>query len=162
MGAIASGGLRVLDERTVRAAGVRDADVERITAAEARELARRETAYRGSRPFPDLTGRTVIVVDDGLATGATMRAAVGALRQRQPAAIIVAVPVAASATCEALRWAADDCVCVAQPDPFYGVGLWYQDFSQTTDDEVRALLEAARTAHAPSSAQTQQTELHAR
>ncbi|HEX2778367.1 MAG TPA: phosphoribosyltransferase [Gemmatimonadaceae bacterium] len=160
MGAIASGGLRVLDERTIRMAGVPGAEIERTTAAEMRELARREAAYRGTRPFPDLTGRTVIVVDDGLATGATMRAAVGALRQRQPAAIIVAVPVAASATCEALRWTADDCVCVAQPEPFYGVGLWYHDFSQTTDDEVRALLDAARTSLAPTTEQQRESEMH--
>jgi predicted phosphoribosyltransferase len=116
-----------------------------VTAAERDELARRERQYRGNRPFPDLTGRTVILVDDGLATGSTMRAAVQALRMEAPAAIVVAVPVAAAEACAAFREVADDIVCAETPEPFRAVGLWYDDFSQTTDDEVHELLdEAAR------------------
>ena len=144
MGAIASGGTRVLDDHTIRSLGIPREDVERVTREERRELQRRETLYRGSRPLPDLTGKTVIVVDDGLATGATMRAAVAALRQHAPSAVIAAAPVAAPATCAAVRWTANDCVCVLKPDPFYGVGLWYEDFEQTTDAEVQRLLDAAR------------------
>ena len=109
----------------------------------ARELNRRERAYRGDRPPLEVRGRTVILVDDGLATGSTMRAAVAALRRLGPARIIVAVPTAAPATCDEFGHEADECVCVITPDPFYAVGVWYEDFSQTTDDEVRDLLERA-------------------
>jgi putative phosphoribosyl transferase len=144
MGAIASGGMRLLNERVVRAAGLTPAQVERVTAAEQAELERREQSYRGDRPFPDLTGRTVILVDDGLATGATMRAAVAALRQEGPARIVVAVPVSAPETCDAFRDVADAVICALTPEPFYAVGLWYEDFSQTTDAEVHDLLERAR------------------
>ena len=144
MGAIASGGTRVLDDHTIRSLGIPRDDVERVTREERRELQRRELRYRGSRPFPDLTGKTVIVVDDGLATGATMRAAVAALRQQSPSAVIAAAPVAAPATCAAVKWTANDCVCALMPDPFYGVGLWYDDFEQTSDEEVERLLAAAR------------------
>lgn len=144
MGAIASGGVRLLDRRTVAAAGLTPAQVESVTAAERAELDRRERSYRGDRPFPDLTGRTVILVDDGLATGASMRAAVEALRQERPARIVVAVPVAAPETCRAFRAIADDIVCAATPEPFYAVGRWYDDFSQTTDQEVHELLASAR------------------
>lgn len=148
MGALARGGVRILDEDLIRAARVSEGDVARVTAAEAAELERRERQYRGDRPFPDLTGKTVILVDDGLATGATMRAAITALRQEGPGRVVVAVPVAAPQTCEAFRDIADEVVCAATPEPFRAVGLWYEDFSQTTDEEVRALLERARTDHA--------------
>jgi putative phosphoribosyl transferase len=144
MGAIASGGVRVLDPELIRFARVTEDDVQRITAAAQAELERRERRYRGDRPFPDLHGKTVILVDDGLATGSTMRAAVAALRQEGPSRVVVAVPVAAPETCGALRDVADEVVCAFTPDPFRGVGLWYDDFSQTSDDEVQELLERAR------------------
>jgi predicted phosphoribosyltransferase len=144
MGALASGGVRLLNEDVIRMYGVSRQDVERITAAEQAELERRERRYRGDRPFPDLHGKTVILVDDGLATGSTMRAAVEALRQEGPAQIVVAVPVSAPETCDAFRDVADDIVCAVTPEPFYAVGLWYEDFSQTTDEEVHDLLERAR------------------
>jgi predicted phosphoribosyltransferase len=144
MGAIASGGVRVLDEHTIKSLGISSADIERVTRDERRELERREAAYRGALPLPSLAGKTVIVVDDGLATGATMRVAVIALRQHGPAAVIAAAPVAAPATCAAVKWTANDCVCPVRPDPFYGVGLWYEDFSQTSDEEVQELLDLAR------------------
>jgi predicted phosphoribosyltransferase len=108
------------------------------------ELSRQEGRYRGARPFPDIRDKTVILVDDGLATGSTMRAAVQALRAQRPTSIVVAVPVGAPETCEALRAVADDVVCVETPEPFRAVGLWYEDFAQTTDDEVHALLDRAR------------------
>lgn len=146
MGALARGGVRILDEDLIRAAGVSEEDVQRVTATEQRELERRERQYRGARPFPNLTGKTVILVDDGLATGYTMRAAVAALRQEGPARVIVAVPVAARETCAAFRDIADDIVCAVTPEPFHAVGLWYEDFSQTTDDEVRDLLDRSRSA----------------
>jgi putative phosphoribosyl transferase len=143
MGAIATGGVRVLDERVVRAAGVTRADLDAVTAAEQRELERRERQYRGDRPPPDVAGRTVILVDDGLATGSTMRAAVAALREERAARVVVAVPIAPPETCDAFRDIVDDIVCARTPEPFYAVGLWYEDFSQTTDDEVHELLERA-------------------
>lgn len=144
MGALASGGVRVLDEDLIRLARVSREDVERVTGWEQAELERRERLYRGDRPFPDLHGRTVILVDDGLATGSTMRAAVTALRLEGPARIVVAVPVAAPETCAAFQHVADEIVCAETPEPFEAVGLWYDDFSQTTDDEVHGLLEQAR------------------
>jgi len=144
MGAIASGGVRVLNEDVVRMAGITEAVIEQATARELRELGRRERAYRANRPFPDLHGRTVILVDDGLATGATMRAAVAAVRVHHPAKVVVAVPTAALDTCETLRKEVDELVCLTMPEPFFGVGAWYEDFAQTTDDEVRDLLEQAR------------------
>jgi predicted phosphoribosyltransferase len=144
MGALASGGVRVLDEDLIRLARVSREDVERVTGWEQAELERRERLYRGDRPFPDLHGRTVILVDDGLATGSTMRAAVTALRLEGPARIVVAVPVAAPETCAAFQHVADEIVCAETPEPFEAVGLWYDDFSQTTDDEVHELLEQAR------------------
>ena len=144
MGAIASGGVRVLDRNVMRLADVDDVAVERITAVEQRELERREQQFRGDRPFPDLRGKVVILVDDGLATGSTMRAAVAALRLEGPSRVIVAVPVAAPDVCDAFRSVADDIVCAATPVPFHAVGLWYDDFTQTTDDEVRELLERAQ------------------
>jgi predicted phosphoribosyltransferase len=144
MGALASGGTRVLDDELIRMAAVSDGDIERVTALASEELARQERRYRGERPFPNVSGKTVIIVDDGLATGSTMRAAVHALRSQHPAAIVVAVPVGAPETCDALRPIADDVVCVETPNPFRAVGLWYEDFSQTTDDEVHAFLDRAR------------------
>jgi predicted phosphoribosyltransferase len=144
MGAIASGGVRVLNRRLIGQLGVGDAAVERVTAVETRELERRERAYRGeSAPVP-VRGRTVILVDDGLATGSTMRAAIEALRLQDPARIIVAAGVGAAQTCAALSAVADDCVCAVQPALLDSVGRWYSDFSQTTDAEVRDLLERAR------------------
>lgn len=146
MGALASGGVRVLDEELIRVARVRPAEVSRVTTAEQAELERRERRYRGDRPFPDLRGKTAILVDDGLATGSTMRAAVTALRLEGPTRVVVAVPVAAAETCDALRALADDVICAVTPEPFHAVGLWYDDFSQTTDDEVRELLEKSHLA----------------
>ena len=144
MGALASGGVRVLDNDVIRMARVAATDIERTTLVAANELSRLEARYRGARPFPDIHGKTVILVDDGLATGSTMRAAVQAVRAQSPAAIVVAVPVGAIETCDALRAIADAVVCIATPEPFRAVGLWYEDFSQTTDDEVHALLDRAR------------------
>ena len=114
--------------------------IDAVAAREQGELERRERAYRDERPAPDVRGRTVILVDDGLATGSTMRAAALALRQQGPARVVVAVPVASREACEEFRGEVDDIVCVATPEPFMGVGRWYEDFSQTTDEEVRSLL----------------------
>ena len=140
MGAIASGGLIVLDDRLVRALGIDDALLERVIANEARELERREAAYGADSGPPELAGKTVILVDDGLATGASMRAAALAVRRLNPARVVVAVPVAAEEMCEQFRDVVDEIVCEATPRPFRAVGLWYDDFSQTTDDEVRELV----------------------
>jgi putative phosphoribosyl transferase len=144
MGAIASGGIRLINEQVVRAYGVTDGEIEAIASAEQRELDRRERSYRDGRPLPDLAGRTVILIDDGLATGATMQAAVLALREESPARIVVAVPVAAAETCDELRLLVNEIVCAETPTPFYAVGLWYEDFAQTTDEEVHELLSAAK------------------
>jgi len=147
MGAIASGGVRIVDEAAVRRFGVTEQQLAAVAAAEERELERRERRYRDGLPSPDVAGRTVILVDDGLATGATMAAAATAVRAQGPARLVVAVPVAAAETCEAFEGLADEVVCAATPEPFYAVGLWYEDFSQTSDDEVRDLLaRGARTA----------------
>jgi putative phosphoribosyl transferase len=143
MGAIASGGVRLINNDVVRAYGVSAAQIESIVAAEQRELERRESAYRNGRPLPRIAGRTVILIDDGLATGFSMRAAVMALRADAPARVVVAVPVAARETCEEFRDLVDEIVCAETPDPFYAVGIWYEDFSQTTDREVHELLRAA-------------------
>ncbi len=147
IGAIASGGIRILNQDAVHAFGITKAELEAITAEEQVELERRERRYRGTRPPPGVTGKTVILVDDGLATGATMRAAVAALRAQRPARIVVAVPTAAPETCAELAEEVDEIVCAMTPEPFYAVGLWYENFEQITDDEVRMLLELA--AHAP-------------
>lgn len=144
IGAVATGGVRVLNDELVRSLGVDPRDLESLTRRERAELERRERAYRGDRPPPDVRGRTVILVDDGLATGSTMRAAIEALRAEGPAQIVVAVPTAAAETCEELSGLVDDVVCASTPEPFLAVGLWYDDFSQTTDEEVRELLAAAR------------------
>jgi len=140
MGAVATGGVRVLNDEIVRGLGISEHEIDAAAARELQELARRERLYRGDRPLPDIAGRTVILVDDGLATGATMRAAIAAVRQQQPARIVVAVPTASPDTCEALKAEADDVVCAMTPEPFLAVGHWYEDFTQTTDDEVRELL----------------------
>jgi predicted phosphoribosyltransferase len=140
IGAIASGGVRVLSEDVVRAYGVPHTAIEAIAARERTELERREHEYRAGRPLLDVRGRTVILVDDGLATGSTMRAAVEAVRALQPARIVVAVPVGAADTCAEFAHITDETVCARTPEPFSAVGLWYADFSQTTDDEVHALL----------------------
>ena len=144
MGAIASGGVRVLNPQV--AAGVPPEVIEATAQRELQELERRERQYRGGKPPIDLQGRTVIVVDDGLATGASMRAAVVALHERGTARIVVAVPVAAHATCQELSQSVDEVVCASTPEPFMAVGLWYEDFSQTTDGEVAELLRPELTA----------------
>jgi erythromycin esterase-like protein/predicted phosphoribosyltransferase len=140
MGAVASGGVRVLNDHVVQQLEIPDHLIDAVAAREQQELARRERLYRGGRPPPDVRGRTVILVDDGLATGATMHAAIAALRQLNPARIVVAVPTASLDTCEELRLEVDDVICAITPEPFQAVGRWYQDFSQTTDEEVRELL----------------------
>lgn len=144
MGAIASGGVRVLNEEVIRDLHIPPSTIETVAARELVELKRRDRLYRGSRPFPRIANRTVIVVDDGLATGATMKAAVSALKLMSPARVEVAVPVAPQDTCEELARIADEVHAVVRPYPFHGVGLWYADFDQTTDAEVIRLLEDAR------------------
>lgn len=141
MGAIASGGIRVLNDEVVDMLGVPPEVIESVTAKELRELARRERLYREGRPALDVAGRTVVLVDDGLATGSTMRAAVAALRQAEPKRIVVAVPVAAASTCRDLRGEADEVICLHMPEPFYSVGFWYEDFSQMSDEDIREVLE---------------------
>lgn len=143
MGAIASGGLRVLNNDLIRQLGISERAIDDTTRRETAELERRERIFRGDRPEPVIAGSTVVVVDDGLATGSTMLAAVTALRSAHPARILVAVPVGASDTCAELKRVADDCICAATPEPFFGVGAWYLDFEQTSDDEVRQLLQQA-------------------
>jgi erythromycin esterase-like protein/predicted phosphoribosyltransferase len=153
MGAVATGGVRVLNDEIVRRLRLPEYIIDAVAAREQQELARRERLYRGGRPPPDVRGRTMILVDDGLATGATMRAAIMALRQLQPARIIAAIPTAAPETCEELKAEVDEVVCAITPEPFLAVGHWYEDFSQTTDEEVRDLL--ARRQH-PEAEQTAQ------
>jgi predicted phosphoribosyltransferase len=143
MGALATGGVRVLNEDVVVGLGIPEPVIDEVAREEEEELQRRERLYRGDRTAPDVRGRTVILVDDGLATGSTMRAAVAALRQQGPARIVVAVPVGAVETCSELGELADEVVCARMPEPFYAVGLWYNDFTQTTDEEVHDLLERA-------------------
>jgi putative phosphoribosyl transferase len=143
MGAIASGGVRVLNEDVLGSIAVSQAAIDAVIRTEQVELERRERAYRDGRPLVPIEGRVVILVDDGLATGSTMRAAVLAVRRLHPARIVVAVPVGAWQTCQDLREVADDVVCAFTPEPFRAVGLWYADFSQTTDEEVRRLLTLA-------------------
>jgi predicted phosphoribosyltransferase len=141
MGAVASGGVRVLNPEVVAALGhFASIAIEQVTVREKEEVRRREEQYRGARPFPELEGRTVILVDDGLATGATMRAAARAVRAREPYRLIIAVPVAPQSSCEEMRSEADEVVCAFTPEPFFGVGQFYCDFQQTTDEEVRELL----------------------
>jgi predicted phosphoribosyltransferase len=150
MGAIASGGVRVLNDEVVQWYGITPDDIEAVARDEQRELERREVAYREGRDPVPVEGRTVILIDDGLATGSTMRAAVQAVRLRQPARVVVAVPVGAPQTCAELSAIADEVVCPRRPEPFAAVGQWYVDFEQTTDAEVRDLLrEHARTVLTP-------------
>ena len=139
-GAIASGGARVLNRDVVATLGIDAETIEDVVARERAELERRAAAYRGTAEPPDVRGRVVILVDDGLATGASMRAAVEAVRDLGPSRVVVAVPAAAPQTCEELAPAVDEIVCLLTPEPFFAVGMWYQDFSETTDDDVRALL----------------------
>jgi len=143
MGAIASGGVRVLNEPIVRMLGLSEDDIDRVELEERWELDRRENEYRAGRPPLDVRGKIVILVDDGLATGSTMRAAVAALRRLGPARIVVAVPVGARETCAEFEQEADEAICAREPEPFHAVGVWYDDFSQTTDEEVRELLARA-------------------
>jgi putative phosphoribosyl transferase len=149
MGAIATGGVRVLNEDVVRGLDLSDALIESVAAEEQQELERREQMYRGGRPAPNVRGRIVILVDDGLATGSSMRAAIAALRQQGPARIIVAVPIGARGTCAEFQSEVDEVVCARTPEPFYAVGVWYNDFSQTTDEEVHDLLERAAERYSP-------------
>lgn len=156
MGAIASGGVQVLNADVINELRIPSDVIEAVAVREQEEINRRERRYRAGRSAPDIRGRTVILVDDGLATGATMRAAVTAVRYHQPARLVVAVPIAAPETCKELQAEADEVVCVITPEPFYAVGLWYADFTQVTDEEVRDLL--ARAARLPSAAVSSQNE----
>jgi predicted phosphoribosyltransferase len=141
MGAVASGGVRILNESVVRTLRLEPELIDRVARVELQELARQEHAYRLDRPPLDVRGRVVILVDDGLATGASMRVAVAALRRRGPARLVVAVPTAPTETCRELEEEVDEVVCAVTPEPFMAVGLWYEDFSQTTDEEVEELLQ---------------------
>jgi len=145
IGAIASGGIRVINQRVVQQLGISQEEIDSITSHELEELERRERLYRGNRPPVEVKGRIVILIDDGLATGSSIRAAVAALRQRKPAQVVAAVPVASESTCEELRHEVDHVVCAMTPVPFFAVGQWYQDFSPTKDEEVRELLDRAAT-----------------
>lgn len=140
MGAIASGGVRIVSENVVEALRIPERVIATVAAAETQELERRERIYREGRLFPDVRGRTVILVDDGLATGSTMRAAAAALRSLGAARLVAAVPVAPKESCDALRDVVDDVVCAKMPERFLAVGEWYEDFSQTSDEEVSELL----------------------
>ena len=143
MGAIATGGVRILHEGIVREVGISPETIEAVSAREQAELERRERLYRGDRPAPTIKGRTVVIIDDGLATGSTMKAAIQAVRQQDPRRLIVAVPTAPSETCEQLKGSADEVVCPLTPDPFFAVGGSYADFTQITDEEVRELIASA-------------------
>lgn len=143
MGAIASGGVCVLNDDVVQRLGIPEEVIHKVAVHEQHELERRERLYRGDRPAYDVHGRTVILVDDGIATAATMRTAVAAVRQLHPVRLIIAVPVAASATCEELAAQVDELVCLSRPEAFLAVGFWYEHFSQTTDEQVRDLLQQA-------------------
>jgi predicted phosphoribosyltransferase len=144
MGAIATGGARVLNQDAIYGLGIPRSVIDVVADREEEELQRREREYRGDRPPPQVQGKTVILIDDGLATGSTMRAAVRALRQQRPARIVVAVPVGASSTCDEFRDEADEIVCATTPEPFLAVGCWYEGFSQTSDEEVRDLLQGRK------------------
>lgn len=141
MGALGSGGLVHLNKETIRALGIERRQIIAVIDRELRELERREKLYRDGRPRPQIAGKTVILVDDGLATGSTMRVALEALREKKPAAVVVAVPVASAHACRSLHSQADAVVCIEMPEPFYGVGHWYDEFTQVGDKEVRSLLD---------------------
>ena len=143
IGAIASGGIRILNRDIIRMLSIPEEVINFVARRELQELQRRERLYRGNRPSPEVRDRTIILIDDGLATGASMRAAVAGVRAQHPARIVVAVPAAAAETCDAFRSEVEEVVCAITPEPFYGVSRWYEDFSQVTDEEVRALLEEA-------------------
>jgi putative phosphoribosyl transferase len=143
MGAIAMGGIRVLNDDIVKLLHIEPGEIEAVAAQEERELARRDRLYRGARPRPNVKGCMVILVDDGLATGATMRAAIAALRRQEPERIVVAVPVAAAQTCREFAGEVDELVCCSTPEPFYSVGFWYDNFSQAPDQEIREMIERA-------------------
>jgi putative phosphoribosyl transferase len=143
MGAVATGGVRVLNDEVVSGLGIKPEELDAVTLAERRELQRRQQAYRGDRPQPEIEGRTVIIVDDGLATGSTMRAAITAVKEQGPNRVVVAVPVAPPETCEDLEAEVDDLVCLQSPDQFMAIGLWYESFPPVSDDEVRALLDGS-------------------
>jgi putative phosphoribosyl transferase len=143
MGAIATGGVQVWNTRLVEALKVPESVIERVAAAEGEELARREMLYRDERPPPEIRGRRVILIDDGLATGTSMQAAVVALRRHEPVRVVVGVPIAAPESCDAFRSEVDEIICAVTPEPFLAVGYWYDDFSPTSDAEVRELLEGA-------------------
>ena len=143
MGAIASGGARVFNQDVVRTFNIPQGVVEAVAKQELKELERRERAFRGDREMREIHDRTAILIDDGLATGASMRAALMGLRARDPARIVVAVPTAPLETCEAFQQLVDEMICTTTPEPFYGVGQWYEDFSQVTDEQVQTLLEQA-------------------
>ncbi len=144
MGAIASGGVRVVNPEVMEAVAMPERVLDAVAEREQLEIERRERTYRGERPPPAIAQRTIVLVDDGLATGATMRAAARAIRAQHPARLVIAVPVAAPSTCDSLRPEADEIVCADTPEPFFAVGLWYEDFSETSDQEVRDLLQSAR------------------
>jgi predicted phosphoribosyltransferase len=160
MGAIASGGIQVVDQRIVNVLGISREAFERVVRSEQAELERRERAFRAGRAALDVAGKIAIIVDDGLATGASMAAAIDALKARAPARVLAAVPVASPETCQTLRERADEMICLVTPGRMYAVGIWYQDFTQTTDTEVRELLDAA--ARALSGPQRDHTQPSAR
>jgi putative phosphoribosyl transferase len=150
MGAIASGGVRVLNDDAIERLRIPSEVIETVARDELEELERRERAYRDDHPAPDLRGRIVILVDDGLATGSTMRAAIASVRRQGPLRVVVAVPIGHRETCLEFQDEADEAICARMPEPFYGVGEWYADFSQTTDEEVRELLEQSAEWRRPS------------
>jgi len=145
MGAIASGNIMVLNNEIVQALGISQPVIQQVAADEKQELERRDRAYRGDRPPLNVQGHTIVLVDDGIATSSTLRAAIAALQQQQPGRIVVAAPVCPPSVCEALRSVVDEVICLATPEPLYSIGMWYEDFSQTTDEEVRELLKQSAT-----------------
>lgn len=144
MGAIATGEIKVLNKDIISMMNIRDSDIDKVASRELLELHRREKSYRGSKSFPDLENKTVILIDDGLATGASMQAAVEALRELNPLKIVVAVPTSSKETCEKFEHEVDEIICAVTPEMFRGVGQWYINFNQTTDEEVKELLSKAK------------------